>query len=73
MKKTLENNYLKLATTSDIFGVEMYGAIKNVIAIASTFLFFIFGSATFRHIYCIYIIISKICFYCKKLANIYSR
>ena len=35
MKKTLENSYLKLTTTSDIFGVEMYGAIKNVIAIAS--------------------------------------
>ena len=35
MKKTLENNYLKLTPTNDIFGVEMYGAIKNVIAIAS--------------------------------------
>ena len=35
MKRTLENNYLKLTTTRDIFGVEMYGAIKNVIAIAS--------------------------------------
>ena len=34
MKKTLENNYLKLTVTNDIFGVEMYGAIKNVIAIA---------------------------------------
>lgn len=35
MKKTLENKYLKLEVTSDILGVEMYGAIKNVIAIAS--------------------------------------
>ncbi len=35
MKKTLENDYLKLITTGDVFGVEMYGAIKNVIAIAS--------------------------------------
>ena len=35
MKKTLQNDYLKLTTTSDVFGVEMYGAIKNVIAIAS--------------------------------------
>jgi len=35
MKKTLQNNYLKLSVTNDIFGVEMYGAIKNVIAIAS--------------------------------------
>lgn len=35
MKKALENNYLKLTATRDIFGVEMYGAIKNVIAIAS--------------------------------------
>lgn len=35
MKKTLENEYLKLITTNDVFGVEMYGAIKNVIAIAS--------------------------------------
>lgn len=34
MKKTLENEYLKLSPTSDVFGVEMYGAIKNVIAIA---------------------------------------
>ena len=34
IKKTLQNDYLKLATTNDIFGVEMYGAIKNVIAIA---------------------------------------
>lgn len=35
MKKTLENEYLKLITTNDVIGVEMYGAIKNVIAIAS--------------------------------------
>lgn len=35
MKKTLENYHLKLIPTSDVFGVEMYGAIKNVIAIAS--------------------------------------
>lgn len=35
MKKTLENHYLKLIPTGDVFGVEMYGAIKNVIAIAS--------------------------------------
>lgn len=35
MKKTLENKYLKLIPTNDVFGVEMYGAIKNVIAIAS--------------------------------------
>lgn len=34
MKKTLQNEYLKLSLTNDIFGVEMYGAIKNVIAIA---------------------------------------
>jgi len=34
MKKTLQNEYLKLTVTTDIFGVEMYGAIKNVIAIA---------------------------------------
>lgn len=34
MKKTLQNDYLKLIPTNDIFGVEMYGAIKNVIAIA---------------------------------------
>ena len=34
IKKTLKNDYLKLVVTSDIFGVEMYGAIKNVIAIA---------------------------------------
>ena len=35
MKKALENHYLKLIPNNDVFGVEMYGAIKNVIAIAS--------------------------------------
>ena len=35
MMKTLQNDYLKLIPTNDVFGVEMYGAIKNVIAIAS--------------------------------------
>lgn len=35
LKKTLENKLLKLEVTGDILGVEMYGAIKNVIAIAS--------------------------------------
>lgn len=35
MKKTLQNEYLKLIPTGDVFGVEMYGAVKNVIAIAS--------------------------------------
>lgn len=35
MIKNLQNDYLKLIPTTDIFGVEMYGAIKNVIAIAS--------------------------------------
>lgn len=34
IKKTLQNNYLKLTVTNDVLGVEMYGAIKNVIAIA---------------------------------------
>ena len=34
VKKSLQNNYLRLTISSDIFGVEMYGAIKNVIAIA---------------------------------------
>jgi glycerol-3-phosphate dehydrogenase (NAD(P)+) len=34
IKKTLQNDYLKLTVTNDVFGVEMYGAIKNVIAIA---------------------------------------
>ena len=35
MQKTLANKNLELQVTGDIFGVEMYGAIKNVIAIAS--------------------------------------
>ena len=35
MKKALQNEYLKLIPTTDVFGVEMYGAVKNVIAIAS--------------------------------------
>ena len=34
IKKTLQNEFLKLTITNDIFGIEMYGAIKNVIAIA---------------------------------------
>ena len=34
VKKSLQNNYLRLTISNDIFGVEMYGAIKNVIAIA---------------------------------------
>ena len=34
IKKALQNEFLKLSVTTDIFGVEMYGAIKNVIAIA---------------------------------------
>lgn len=33
--KTLQNKYLRLMPTKDILGTEMYGAIKNVIAIAS--------------------------------------
>lgn len=35
VKRALQNEYLKLVVTGDIFGVEMYGAVKNVIAIAS--------------------------------------
>lgn len=35
LKKTLQNNYLKLRTTSDILGIEICGSIKNVIAIAA--------------------------------------
>ena len=35
MYRGLQNNFLKLRTTNDIFGVSMCGAIKNVIAIAS--------------------------------------
>lgn len=35
LKKTLQNDTLKLRTTSDIIGTEICGSIKNVIAIAS--------------------------------------
>lgn len=35
MKKTLQNDMLKLRTTKDILGVELCGSIKNVIAIAA--------------------------------------
>lgn len=35
IKKSLENRYLKLRVTDDILGVEICGAIKNVIALAS--------------------------------------
>lgn len=35
MKKTLQNEYLKLVPSNDVFGIEMYGAVKNVIAIAT--------------------------------------
>lgn len=35
VKEALENDHLKLRPTHDIFGVELCGAIKNVIAIAS--------------------------------------
>ena len=35
LKKTLQNDYLKLRTTHDIVGVEICGSIKNVIAIAA--------------------------------------
>lgn len=35
VKDTLQNSHLRLRTTSDIIGVEICGAIKNVIAIAS--------------------------------------
>ena len=35
MKKTLQNDFLKLRTTHDIVGVEICGSIKNVIAIAA--------------------------------------
>ena len=34
IRKSLQNNSLRLSISNDIFGVEMYGAIKNVIAIA---------------------------------------
>ena len=35
VKKTLQNNYLKLRETEDIIGIEICGSIKNVIAIAA--------------------------------------
>ncbi len=35
LKKTLQNNSLKLRTTDDIVGIEICGSIKNVIAIAA--------------------------------------
>ena len=35
LKKTLQNDYLKLRSTHDIVGVELCGSIKNVIAIAA--------------------------------------
>ncbi len=35
LRKTLQNDYLKLRTTEDIVGVEICGSIKNVIAIAA--------------------------------------
>lgn len=35
LKKTLQNDSLKLRTTDDIVGIEICGSIKNVIAIAS--------------------------------------
>lgn len=35
IKKTLENNYLRLRETTDICGVEICGSIKNVLALAS--------------------------------------
>ena len=35
IKETLQNNHLKLRTTTDIYGTEICGSIKNVIAIAS--------------------------------------
>jgi len=35
VKLALENSYFKLRTTSDIYGTEICGSIKNVIAIAS--------------------------------------
>ena len=33
VKSTLENKYLSMDITNDVFGVEMYGAIKNIMAI----------------------------------------
>ncbi|MBE6138664.1 MAG: NAD(P)H-dependent glycerol-3-phosphate dehydrogenase [Firmicutes bacterium] len=35
LKRTLENQHLKLRATDDIIGIEICGSIKNVIAIAS--------------------------------------
>lgn len=35
VKKALRNNYLKLRHTDDVVGIEICGAIKNVIALAS--------------------------------------
>lgn len=35
VKKALQNNYLKLRTTSDLIGTSICGSIKNVIAVAS--------------------------------------
>lgn len=35
VRSSLQNRFLKLRTTNDIFGVSMCGAIKNVIAMAS--------------------------------------
>ena len=35
IRKALQNNYIKLRDTSDIIGVEICGAIKNVIALSS--------------------------------------
>lgn len=34
VKNSLEGNYLKVNTSTDVFGVEMWGAIKNIIAIS---------------------------------------
>lgn len=35
LRKGLENNHFKLRTTTDLIGIELCGAIKNVIALAS--------------------------------------
>lgn len=34
LKKYLNNDYLKINISNDVFGVEMWGAVKNIIAIA---------------------------------------